>query len=239
MVRLGIGETGRRFNWCVLAMGVMGLALLVPGVAAAQSLRGFGVKVGVASAGVSYCQSNSSVEVCSNELQRRIGFEVLTHAEWFSHPVFSVVTEVGYVQRGFMEEEVELRDEQNLPAGQFRPSVRFGYVRVDALIKVRYDLGSISPYVAAGPGVDVLIHSSGQRAAARVVGGETETHPLVEAYDSFAFGPTIGFGTEINGLIGRRLLAEIRYARDITDSLSEATQEARNNALSVVLGVTL
>lgn len=167
------------------------------------------------------------------------------YAEWLDVPffsVFSVVTEAGYVQRGFTE-TMELRDPDGAPAGTAERTSRLDYVTTAALGTMSVPVLGGRPYLIAGPRLDVLVN----RAPGAFEFGASEVEgifedvilesELAESFESPAFGVTVGAGVALPRVLPARLSLEARYDRDITDSTSAVPAETRNNAFTVTLGV--
>ena len=164
------------------------------------------------------------------------------YAEWLDVPFFSVVTEAGYVQRGFTE-TMELRDLDNAPAGTAEGTSRLDYLTTAALGTVSIPVLGGRPYLIAGPRLDVLVNQAPGAFGfgASEVEGISEDLILESGvpdhFESPAFGITVGAGITLPRVLPARLSLEARYDRDITDSTSAVPAETRNNAVTVMLGV--
>lgn len=206
--------------------------LLVPGgfvvPAQAQLIRGYGVKAGVTAANVRSPDLDLGGETpISFDTVRRYGVSALAFAEWLDLPFLSVVTEAGYVQRGYAT-ETEGRDLNNNPIGTIRSDTRFDYLSFAAHAKLRAPGGVVAPYVIGGPRLDVLLGGS--------PGGEGS---IVSYYSPTAFGITAGVGAETTELLPVVVFGEIRYNVDFTNSLPDVPRDMYNNAFDVLVGVRL
>jgi len=194
--------------------------------AQAQWIRGYGLKAGLTSSDV------RSPNVFNNDAfnenrHRRTGVAAFAFVEWLDAPLFSVVTEAGYTQRGFYFEH-EVRDAQNNPAGTVKTFNRFDYLSTAALAKLRYDRGAVVPYLMGGPRLNVL------------VGGDPDDEgSLADVFTPTAFGGTVGVGTEVDRLLPVSLFLELRYSFDVTNSLPDAPRDIYNNGFDVLLGIRL
>ncbi len=216
----------------ILAALFSGLALCGAERSHAQVLKSYGVKAGLVSADVSH-----SSEAFDEVIGRRTGFGVFAFAEWLDLPLASVVTEAGYVQRGFVQEgEVRTGPGEGGVIENAETGSRLDYLSFLALGKLRYDGLATTPYVLLGPRVEVLVN----RAPGTI---ETEdgrfSLGFADAFDTLAAGGTAGVGVATTRLFPARLLIEARYDFDLTDSLGDAPADVRNNAFSVLIGVTL
>jgi hypothetical protein len=194
--------------------------------ASGQILRGFGLKAGVTSSDVRSPDLDlGGEEPTSFDTKRRTGVVALAYLEWLNLPAVSIVTEAGYIQRGYAT-ELNVRDAQNNPAGTLRLTTRFDYVSFAAQAKVRLPHGTFGPYALAGPRLDIF------------VGGEpNEEGTLASAYSTTAFGGTIGVGLEAFRPLPVTLFGEIRYNFDVTNSLPDVPRDAYNNAIDLLIGV--
>src|SRR6056297_733347 len=75
----------------------------------AQPLSSFGAKAG-------FTSSSVSTNMFAGEIERREGFSAMAFAEWFDMPYFSLLTELGYEQRGYST-SVEVRNPQGESLG--------------------------------------------------------------------------------------------------------------------------
>lgn len=190
-----------------------------------QLLRGYGLKAGVTSSDVRSPDLDlGREEALTLDTKRRTGIVVLAYLEWLDLPAFSIVTEAGYVQRGFATES-NARDAQNNPAGTVRLPTRFDYVSFAVQAKVRLPNGFIRPYAVAGPRIDIF------------VGDRDEEGTLASSYSTTAFGGTIGAGLETPRLVPVTLFGEVRYNFDVTNSLPDVPRDAYNNAFDLLIGL--
>lgn len=192
--------------------------------AQAQLVRDAGVKVGLTSA--------SATDTIS-DLDRRTGLRAMAFVEWLDAPLFSVVTELGYTQRGFSE-TAEQRDESGEVVQNVVANTRLDYVTGAVLAKVRYPSAGLMPYAMAGPRIDALMNrEAGQF---EWVGGSAESE-LASLYESTALGATVAAGVEVRRGLPFSVSVEGRYEHDLTDSTPHVPRTVRNNAFSLVLGV--
>lgn len=211
-----------RLPRCLFLLLLMA-ALAVP--AQAQLIRGYGVKGGLTNSDVR-SPALDGIGI-TFETKRRNGLAAFAFVEWLSGPLFTVVTEAGYVQRGFTT-TLEVRDAQNNPVGSFRADDRLDYLSFAALAKVRRSNGRLAPYALAGPHLDFFLG-----------GDPDEEGTLASSYATTAFGGTVGVGIEAALQIPAWVFLEIRYSFDVTNSLPDVPRDAYNNAFDVLLGIRL
>jgi len=179
----------------------------------------YGLKAGLTSATV-------STNMFSDGIERREGVAGMAFAEWTGAPYFSLLTEVGYTQRGYTK-PTETRSREGKPLGIDEQPKRFDYLTVAALARLRYPGAAAEPYVLAGPRGDTFL-------------GGAPDNLLIELYDTFAFGATVGVGVELGAeVLPMPAFLEVRYNADVTNSLSSGPRDMRNRAVDILLGIEL
>jgi len=188
-----------------------------------QSPGSYGIKAG-------FTSSSISTDMFADEIKRREGLLAVAFAEWFNTSYFSLLAELGYVQRGY-NNTVEFRDPDGQSLGQKEGNLRFDYLTLSVLPKLQYSGSTLQPYVLAGSRGDVLLRGESSR---------SNFDPLVDQYDMVALGGIVGVGIETGKQISPvPVFVEVRYNADITDSLSCCPRDIRNNAFDILLGVEL
>jgi len=190
----------------------------------AQLLKNCGLKIGVTSADQKY-----DLKLAPGlETKRRVGFNVGAFAEWFDVPLFSLVTQVEYTQRGMGQDFIVTGPSGPNPIGVKTLYSRLDYVSVPILGKLRFPSGPVSPYIVAGPRADFL------------VGYKSDEGAFNSVYDKFkktSFGGSAGIGIQIESLLPIAVLAEARYNFDFADSYETDLLKVRNSAFDFWLGV--
>ena len=185
----------------------------------AQSPASYGIKAG-------FTSSSVSTNMFADEIERREGLSAVAFAEWFDMSYFSLLTELGYTQRGYSR-TVEVRNPQGERLGTEERSTRFDYLTVAALAKLQYPGSALKPYAVAGPRSDVLL-------------GGAPSNLVTDQYDTLAFGGTIGAGVELSRqLLPVPVFLEVRYNADATNSLSCCPRDMSNRAFDILLGIEL
>ncbi|MFC1726885.1 outer membrane beta-barrel protein, partial [candidate division KSB1 bacterium] len=148
-------------------MLVMMFIILIPQILSAQVLRNYGVKAEFTSSGIYN-------EVLNEGFSRRPGFGFAVFAEVFNNPVFSVLFQAEYAQRGFLEEQAETNE-----SGDFiqtvKANTRLDYLSFPILAKLRYTKGRYTPYVIFGPRLDFLLNKRNGKFRFTVGSFESET----------------------------------------------------------------
>lgn len=210
-------------------------ALALPASSHAQLIDRFGVKAGVVSASAS---AEFSEEVSGDQFGRRTGWAASVFAEKRVLPFLSMVGEVGYVQRGFVERLDHYVQRGIILAEDDRSAQatsRLDYLTIPVMAKLGYDLAPATLYAMAGPRIDVLLDRERGWFELRNAGGRFRGH-LARSYDSTAIGGTVGLGIATESWFPARVLLETRYDFDVTDSYP-LNPEVRSNTFSVVAGI--
>lgn len=194
-----------------------------------QLVKSFGVKAGITSAD----QTFDWASIPDPSTVRRVGFSFAAYVEWLSLPVFSVVTQLEYNQRGVGEK---------LYVARFGPSglqpietqifySRLDYLSVPIFARAEFPLGSVRPYVGIGPRFDFLL---GYQAGSKLL--------FSTFYDDFTksvFGGSALAGIVVDNVLPFAVTIEGRYNHDFTNSISNQVIRVKNNAFDVWLGVRL
>ncbi len=201
---------------------VMSFMFLIHSSATPQLVRFVGIKSGLAITNQDwkYLQFGNGIGS-----QNRSGLDIGAFVEWLNIPIFSVSTELHYIQKG-IKLELPVTTEQ-FPEGNgtyvtFSP--RVDYLSIPILAKARCEFGTSSLYVLVGPRIDVLLTSSGE-----------EFRPVFDDFASSDFGATLGFGLEAFQIGLFTLGAEFRYSPSLEDSYSTNLLTVRNRSFEVLL----
>lgn len=197
-------------------------ALLIQSTCPAQAIRTFGIKAGAAAATQVWDYSSPFNDL---ETGTRWGVDIGLYMEWFTMPVFSLVSEVHYIQKG-MSFSLPFTTEQ-YPDGTgyyVTKSPRADYVSIPLMAKARFLNGQPLPYIIGGPRVDFLVGTKGDGFGL-----------VVDNFEKVDFGATIGVGIEINSVESLHLGMEIRFSPSFTDSFSSSFTTVRNSSMEFLL----
>ncbi len=162
------------------------------------------------------------------------GFHIGFAVEFLQHEYFSILTEIGYTQKGFkLEVDITTPD---FPEGGLGTKVlkyRFSYVYLSPMFKVRKEFGGFIPYVFIGPRLDYLLEHP----------TDEFSEESAKYFNDFIFGMTYGLGLEyLFGSFGVGLIFQNQY--DFTLAYHHELEEGydsgvdiKNNAFIVDLGV--
>lgn len=188
----------------------------------AQIINNYGVKLGLISSDLSYNNFPTTVET-----ERKLGFVGGAFVEWFNNPIFSVITQIEYAQKGSSYEIVMTGEGGPEPIGTKTYSNKLDYLSIPIYAKFKIPSIIISPYLFAGARVDFLLSYS------------TEFDSTIfSKFKNTTFGGVIGIGVQPMLNIPLNPFLEFRYDFDFTNSYDENGMTIKNNAFVILLGVT-
>jgi hypothetical protein len=168
------------------------------------------------------------------DLERRSGWTASAFIEKRVLPALSVRSEVGYIQRGFVDTQEEI-DADGTLLSVVESETQFDYLTIPVLAKLVYDTSPAAVYALAGPRLDILLNRDAEDF--EFSDGTLVESEIADFYDSTALGGTVGIGVETH-LSSLHLFIESHYDVDFTDSFpSDVPRTVRNNAIVVVMGI--
>jgi opacity protein-like surface antigen len=160
------------------------------------------------------------------DTESRWGVDAGVFVEWLTMPVFSISSELHYMQKG-MKLSILLTSEQD-PEGwgeYLTRSPRVDYLSALVLAKARLLDHGVSPYLLAGPRLDVLLQTKGD-------GFEL----VLDRFRETDVGVTVGAGIEVNASDAVALGAEFRYSPSLSDGYSSGLT-VRNSSMEFLVVV--
>ncbi len=214
-------------TWQRLLSVLLFIGIIAPTSGQAQLIDRVGLSGGFVSA-------HATDNIDQLDFDRRLGWTAAAFVEKRVFSALSVRSEVGYIQRGFVDTREEI-DEDGTILSIIEAETQLNYLTVPLLAKLAYDVSPASVYALAGPRLDILLHRNAEDF--EFVNSPPVENEIVDSYDSVVFGGTIGFGVETH-LLPMRLFIEGRYDIDVTESFSsDVPRTVRNNAIVVVMGI--
>jgi|WetSurMetagenome_2_1015567.scaffolds.fasta_scaffold441284_1 hypothetical protein len=203
------------------------LAVVLIGLqeAPAQLVKTFGFKAAVTSADQEFKYSQFSTEL---NMKRRVGFNVGVFLEWFDMPYLSMISQVEYAERGMGMEFMVTGSEGPEVLGTKTVFSRVDYISIPILLKFRLQYSLITPYLLAGPRLDIL------------AGYQSPDGVFNSVYDKFkhtTLGGSVAVGVQIQSLLPVTILTEARFNLDFEDSYETNLLKVRNNSFDFWLGV--
>ena len=191
----------------------------------AQFIKGLGIKVGGTASNQKWEYAPSSP--ISLNPDTKIGITVGAFAEFLNLPFISLIGEVNYVEKG-MQMDV-LVTGVNDPGGAVEElwKAGFNYLNLSLLAKVRLDGIIFTPYLLAGPKVDIEINRSGKLITAGSIFNDFKKNRI---------GFKAGIGTEVK-LFKITFLAEVLYDADLGTLYEGGLLKVTSSAVDFRTGV--
>ena len=163
------------------------------------------------------------------ETEPLIGPSLALFVEAFKGDRFSFQLDLGYVVKGSSTTtqsiSVNNLDNDRITIHEGDASVsKFTYMTVVPLVRYRFGLERLTPYVLLGPRIDFLLKY------------ESDSEYPLEDQNGTILGLTFGAGLEFN-FQNLGLFAELQYLPDLSPVTNEAPLLINNNMLSLTLGV--
>lgn len=164
----------------------------------------------------------------------RTGFHIGFAVEFLHHEYFSILTELGYAQKGFkLEADITTPDSPEGGLGTMVLKYRYSYAYLSPMFKVRKEFGGFVPYAFIGPRLDYQLDYP----------SDVFSKESARYFNDFIFGMTYGLGLEyMFGPVGVGLIFQHQY--DFTLVYHHELEEGyasgldiKNNAFILDLGV--
>jgi len=200
------------------------LSLLFVEINFAQTITSYGMKIGLSAAGERSLNKYQGV-VSDFSNQRRVGITVAGFIEWFDTPVFSLLTQFAYTQKGMNERFIYTSTDQTIIIDIDN---RLDYLSFPIFFKLRKQTETVSPYIIIGPRVDYLL------------GYNSDRNAYNHLYDNFkkaVLGGSVGIGIQIESLMPVRFVMEASYNGDFTNSYNTERSEISYNTFDFLIGI--
>lgn len=193
----------------------------------AQIIRNFGFKTGVT---VSDQEWDLKKTIHSASTDNIACFNFGTFLELFGTSNFSLVTELNYVKNK-IESTFPVINDQGQQTGEDHHTMNgsLDYLNISALCKFRVDLIFFSPYLIAGPKLDIELDKSFNSIDALY-------NDLADDIKSERFGAKVGIGSEFN-LLNLNLLAEVLYDFNFKDLSDNENGKITTSGIDLRVGV--
>lgn len=185
-----------------------------------QFIKSYGLKVG----GTISHQEWSVILPGDFTKDDKLGINVGVFAEFISMPIFSLMTEMNYVQKGFESKYLNIDNGfVSFPTWK----LRIDYLNISLLAKSKIVLGIVSPYLFVGPRIDLEL-------------GRTSSIPNNVNYDfeKSMVGLKLGIGSELE-IFQIKFLTEFIYDYGFGDLNKRENIEVKSNSIDFRLGIFL
>lgn len=204
--------------------------LLTASSAGGQLVRSYGITVGPVVADQRYEYSPLSQFAPDPIYPDKLlwGVDAGAFVEFFTLPHFSVVAGLNYSQKGRIVTVIETAIDHTSPQGyvDLGPrdvTLRFHYISVPVLAKMRFETPAITPFLAAGPRFEYLV-----------------AYPSSPAYDQFkkvGVALSISAGLELSTGFSPKLLLEGTYLPSISNAYQNEIVTVTSRAAAITVGV--
>jgi len=199
--------------WMILAAGAIAAGILLPQTAAA-GIR-FGLKAG---ANVANVNGNFSDNI--SDWKTRVGFCAGIFIELNFGRILTIQPEVLYTMKGA---DAAIDDGEITGTGK----LRFDYIEIPILLKLRILPGPVHPFIFAGPAVGFNLKATFED----ITGGAND----VEGANKVDYSAVFGGGIQL----GRSIHADVRYTLGLRklEIPDLDTIDLKNGVLSATLGL--
>jgi len=195
---------------------------LYPFLVQPQLVNNYGIKLGITSTDLSYENFPFTIES-----QRKLGFIGGVFVEWFNNPIFSMITEIEYSQKGAGYEITGTGADSPEPIGTKTYYDKLDYLSFPIYAKIKIPASVAVTYLFIGPRIDFLLGYSSE------FNGN-----IFSKFKSTTLGGIVGLGIHPLLEIPLNPFLELRYNIDFTNSYDENGMTINNNAFNILLGVT-
>ena len=166
-----------------------------------QFISSYGIKGGM---GI----SNQVYENVSFPYKSYKGVSVRVFVDFFKESDFQLETELGFIRRGRNGGADVVPDVGVFYNDKYTNTI--DYLTLSQLLKIKYPLGVIIPYIISGFQYDILLNKN----------IESEDALTFNSYKIFNIGMSVGIGSEVKNILSQSILVEYRYERDLFHNIS-------------------
>ena len=214
------------------AVIVFSLIFLTTFYSQAQLVKSIALKPGIVWATQDWKFHNISA---ASDYHYRMGIHLGANVEFIQHPFISIVTELGYIPKGYRTEYEHSNENQPEGTGEMTEEIfTTHYLYITPMLKARIEFGAFIPYIFLGPRIDYYLSNE-------MDGGVFFVGLPEEDMKSMVFGMTYGLGLEyVFGRVGLAVIFSHQY--DFTkafaiDELNIGPESIKNNAFVLDLGI--
>lgn len=195
----------------------------------AQILRDIGIKTGTSISKQNWTYNSINVE---QNKDYRTGLNFALNLEWFNNDYVTLMTDIGYIQKGTKEEIMSTTIDNPESKSSKTFDTRFDYLYFSPQLKIRKEFNKLTPYVFVGPRIDYYLSSK----------SDFDLSVVEKYFKEIMFGLNYGIGIAYR-IKGIGLSLEFTNFYDFTDIMNtQPTQnnaglKIKNNAFTIDLGI--
>lgn len=179
-------------------------------------------------------------DIINHQIRSRLGINAGGFLEWFDTPLFSLLSEIAYVQKG-MKEDIPITTEQYPDGtGEFiNYDCGTNYLSFSLLPKVRYEVKELELHAVAGLRIDYSLSNFVRVDGREPISTYSKQHYqlLFDRFKKTQFGGTFGCGMQLKSLLPFSTGVEIRYSPNWQNSYSNAYMKIKNNSFEFLLTI--
>lgn len=195
----------------------------------AQIIKEIGIKTGASVSKQNWTYKSINVE---QDKDYRTGLNVALNLEWFNSDYVTLLSEIGYIQKGTKEKIMSssVGDPATPLSKTFE--TRFDYLYFSPQLKIRKDFNKLTPYVFVGPRIDYYLSSK----------SDFDLSVVEKQFKEIMYGLNYGVGIAYRI---KQISLGLEFANfyDFTDVMNtQPTQnntglKIKNNAFTINLGI--
>lgn len=217
-------QAGRMICKSTVSVFVLACAMPFPAEAQSQQIK-FGIKGGINSSWI-------TDDIAESESARGVNVAFFTELQFPGR--ISALLDVGLNQRGFTRVQNETNTAGDF-LGDVKATSRLTYLSIAPQLNVHLSKTQWRPYLGAGTRFDFL---ADREAGEFEFATDTVVDKTVHMMDDFVFGAIFSAGIK-NGYEDRfQWKLEVRFDRDITDSIEEIEGLFRSNSIVLLFGIS-
>ncbi len=190
-----------------------------------QIITGWGIKTGATFANQEFEYLQTSLNM---DINSRTGLDVGIFVELLPLPVLRLVPEIHYIQKGMVEEQIKAGESGPEPLGTLEYSNRVDYLSIPLLAKITIPNLIISPYLIAGPRLDIILGYDSE---------PVDDSIIYDNFESYDLGADFGIGVETNLILPVHILAELRFSPSFSNAYETDLLKVKNQALELLVGI--
>ncbi|HLP81401.1 MAG TPA: porin family protein [Nitrosomonas sp.] len=190
----------------------------------AQLIKTYGVKLAYTAATENFDPK------WSPNVKYRQGVNAAVFAEWLNFPVFSIISQIEYAQRGAFVDYLPTQDAAGPEHIIWTEHTRVDYLSIPLFAKFSIPMGTLSPFIALGPKIDILL---GHRS------DEGHLNYIYDQFNNTTLGGTFSIGGQMKSGLPFSVILEGRFNFDFQDSYSSDGLKIRNTSIDIWLGLAL